>query len=194
MKPQDSVTLTTWEQDIPLVTDNTGVHARVSGSKTGTFYRLRRKVDNQSQNMAFIKQTEYHGYFAPMLRFLRYEKFFSITGIGPPLRTDRTEKIITTERKVSDMDTKNSRTKRASELEAKAKELRRAESAFLREADERRDELLARWGLKTNQNSNACVTVTGGSAGDAVGGDAVPERPLGEPNTPECLRQVVLGT
>lgn len=92
------------------------------------------------------------------------------------------------------MDTKNSRTKRASELEAKAKELRRAENAFLREADERRDELLARWGIKTNQNSNACVTVTGGSAGDAVGGDAVPERPLGEPNTPECLRQVVLGT
>lgn len=97
------------------------------------------------------------------------------------------------------MDAKTNTSTRASEaarLEARAKALRRAEQSFLREADKRKEELLTRWGIavNTNQNSNASVAVTGGSAGVAVGGDAVPERPLGEPNMTDALRQSVLGT
>ena len=65
------------------------------------------------------------------------------------------------------MHNKNSRTKKAAELEAEAKALRRAEAEFFREADERKSELLERWGMlpSSNRDSGPRFAVEGGSTG-----------------------------
>lgn len=76
--------------------------------------------------------------------------------------------------------TQESRAARAAALEREAKALRRAEADFFKEADEREEELLRRWGLEksTNRFGSGSGSEEGGSKGGAVGGGMAPRRPF----------------